>query len=98
MVGVTVIVSVPVPLAATCCGLVPVLSLTESVALCGPSALGVKPIAMVQLKVGASPPGGQLVAPVAANSALFEVTLCMYSGCGPVFFTVRFFVTVFPTG
>ena len=66
---------VPVLVNATCCGLVGVLSETDSVALRTPSVLGVKPIAIVQVRPGASPPGGQVVAPVAANSGSFEVTL-----------------------
>ena len=86
------------PLTATCCGLAAALSLIESVALCGPSALGVKPIAIVQLPKCASPAGGQLVAPVAANSGSFEVTLPTNSRFVPVFRTVRFLMTVFPTG
>ena len=54
---------VPVPESATLCGLVAVLSLIDSVALRAPSALGVKPIAIVQVRPGASPipPGGQVV-------------------------------------
>ena len=96
--GVTVISTVPVPLAATCCGLLDALSLTESVALCAPIVLGVKPIAIVQVAKCASPPGGQLVAPVAANSGSFEVTLPTNSRFVPAFLTVRFLVTAFPTG
>jgi hypothetical protein len=95
--GVTVMSTVPVPVAATCCGLLAVLSVTEIVALCGPSPLGVNPIAIVQLAKCASPPPGQVV-PVSANSASFEVTLPTNSGCVPVFLTVRFLVTVSPAG
>jgi hypothetical protein len=68
-------VIVPVPVNATCCGLVGVLSVSVSVALRAPSVLGVKPIAIVQVAKCGSPPGGQVVAPVAANSGSFEVTL-----------------------
>ena len=57
-----------------------------------------KPIAIVQLARCASPPGGQVVAPVAANSGSFDVTLPTNSGLVPVFLTVRFLVTVLPTG
>ena len=60
--------------------------------------LGVKPIAIVQVARCASPPGGQVVAPVAANSGSFEVTLPMNSEFAPVFLTVMFLVTVSPTG
>src|SRR5260370_21490298 len=98
VVGVTVMSATPVPLAATCCGLLAALSWTDSVALCGPSALGVNPIAIVQVIVGASPPPGQVVAPVAANSGSFVVTLTMNSGFVPVFLTVMFLLTVSPTG
>jgi len=38
------------------------------------------------------------VAPVAANSGSFEVTLPTNSGFVPVFLTVMFLVTVSPTG
>ena len=48
--------------------------------------------------MGASPPPGHVVAPVAANSGSFEVTLPMNSRFVPVFLTVRFLVTVSPTG
>ena len=98
LVGVTVMSIVPVPLTGTCCGLVAVLSLTERVALCGPRALVVNPIAIVQVARCASPPGGQLVAPVAANSESFEVTLPINNKFVPVFVTVRFLVAVSPTG
>ena len=75
------------------------MSWTISVALRVPSALGVKPIAIVQLAKCASPVGGQVVAPVAATSdGLFEVTLPMNSKFVPVFTTVRFLVAVSPTG
>jgi hypothetical protein len=90
--------TVPVPLAATCCGLLDALSLTESVALCAPSVLGVNPIAIVHVAKCANPPPGQVVAPVAANSGSFEVTLPMNSKFVPVFWTVMFLVTVSPTG
>ena len=97
--GVTVISIVPVPERATCCGLVGVLSLTDSVALRAPKAPGVKRIAIVQVWPGASPPDGQVVAPVAANSGSFELTLPMSNGLIlPVFLTVMFLVTVSPTG
>ena len=95
--GVTVMSTVPVPNSATCCGLVAVLSLTESVALRAPSASGVKPIAIVHVRVGESPPAGQVVAPVANSAGSLEVTLPMNSRCVPVFLTVRFLVDVSPT-
>ena len=56
------------------------------------------PIAIVQVARCASPPGGQVVAPVAANSGSFEVTLPMNSKFVPVFLTVMFLVAVSPTG
>jgi len=89
--------AVPVPLTATLCGLVDVLSKTCSVALRVPSAFGVNPIAILQLRPCASPVGGQVLTPVAANSAgSDEVTLSMNSGLVlPVFTTVRFLVLVF---
>ena len=65
--GVTVISTVPLPVSATLCGLVEVLSTIESVAPRAPSALGVKPIAIVQLVSGAIPALEQVVAPVGAN-------------------------------
>jgi hypothetical protein len=98
LVGVTDMSIVPVPVAATCCGLVLVLSLTKSVALCIPSVLGVNPIAIVQVCMDASPPPGQVVAPVAANSGSFEVTLPMNNNFVPVFLTVMFLVTLSLTG
>jgi len=98
LVGVTDIVIVPVPLTATLCGLLDALSLTDSVALCSPSALGVNPIAIVQVARCANPPAGHVVAPVAANSGSFEVTLPTNNMFAPVFFTVMILVTVFPTG
>src|ERR1035437_3131613 len=92
--------TVPVPLAVTCCGLVAVLSLTVSVAERAPVSLGVKPIAIVQVPVGASPlpPDGQVEVPTANSAGLLDETLLTNSTAWPVFLTVRFLVTVSPTG
>src|ERR1700691_213903 len=66
-----------------------------SVAVRAPSPLGVKPIAIVQLVSGAIPVVGQVVGPVAANSASDEVTLTNSGLVWPVFLTVRI---LSPTG
>src|ERR1700691_6287297 len=69
-----------------------------SVAVRAPSPLGVKPIAIVQLVSGAIPVVGQVVGPVAANSASDEVTLTNSGFVWPVFLTVRFLTILSPTG
>lgn len=89
---------VPVPLTATLCGLVAVLSLIDSVPLLAPIALGVNPMAIVQLARCASPLGGQVVAPVAANSEPLEVTPPTNNKFVPMFLTVMFLMSVSPTG
>ena len=99
--GKTVIVIVPLPLSATLCGLVAVLSLSVSVARRAPRSRGVKPIAMVQVRPGASPlpSDGQVEVPTANSAGSDEVTLPMNSGLVlPVLLTTSFMVAVSPCG
>ena len=99
--GVIVRSTVPVPLSATCCGLVAVLSLIESVALCEPAAFGVNATPSVQDVLGATVTGiaPHVPAPVTAYSVgSDEVTLPMNSGFVPMFATVMVLLTVSPTG
>src|SRR5208337_2351753 len=99
--GVTVMSTVPVPLSVTCCGLVAVLSLSVSVALCAPSVLGVNATPSVHNALGATVTGiaPHVPVPLTAYSESDGIALEMTSELVlPVFSTVRFFVTVSPTG
>ena len=92
--------AVPVPLAATCCGLVEVLSLTCSVAGRAPSALGVNAIPSVHEVTGATVTGiaPQVPVPLRTYSESDGVALEMTSAAWPLLVTVRNLVTVSPTG
>lgn len=93
--------AMPVPLRATCCGLLGVLSVNVSVAACGPTELGENATASVHDLVGASVTGigPQVPAAVTANSAESDdIALEMISGFFlPVLRIVRCFVTDWPT-
>ena len=90
----------PVPLAATLCGLVVALSVSVSDALGAPTASGVNPTPSVHDVLGASVTGiaPHVPALVTANSAgSVETALEMISALAPVLLTVRVFEAVCPT-
>jgi len=93
--------TMPVPLSETLCDPVPPLSLSVSVALCAPTALGVNATPSVHEVLGATVTGiaPHVPALVTAYSAgSDEVTFKMDSGLNwPVLLTVNVFVTVWPT-
>jgi len=93
-----VISATPVPLSVECCGLVLALSVSVSVALWAPSALGVNATPSVQFALGATVIGiaPQVPVPLSAYSAgSDETALDTTSGwVAPVLVTVRFLVTV----
>jgi hypothetical protein len=69
------------PLSATCCGLVVVLSVNVSDALCGPGELGANETAMVHEPFAASITGiGPHDPPLTTNSGSDEIALEMISG------------------
>jgi hypothetical protein len=92
--------AMPLPESVECWGLVVALSKIIRVALCAPSAAGVKATTSVQVVLGATTIGigPQVPVPLRAYSAgSDEVTLPMTSECvAPVLSTVRFFVSVCP--
>jgi hypothetical protein len=94
--------AMPLPENVDCCGLVAALSKIVSVALCEPTAFGVNATPSVQFVLGATVIGTapQVPLPLRAYSAgSDEMAFGMISGLvAPVFLTVRFFVTVWPTG
>ena len=90
----------PVPLSATCCGLLAVLSKICSVALRTPAALGVNATPSVQDFMGATVTGiaPHVPVPLRAYSESDGVAPEMTSELeAPWFWTVRFFVSVCPT-
>jgi hypothetical protein len=91
--------TMPVPLSDTRCGLVAVLSLIESVALCAPAAPGVNATASVHDVPGATITGiaPHVPVPLGAYSESDGVPLEMTRGARPEFRTVRSLVTVWPT-
>jgi hypothetical protein len=93
--------TMPVPLSATCCGLLAALSLSVSVAPCGPVASGVNATPSVQDFLGATVTGIAPHVPVprrAYSAGSDDVALEMISELVfPVLVTVRFFATVWPT-
>jgi hypothetical protein len=89
----------PVPLSAACCGLVVALSVSVSVALWAPSALGVNATPRVQFALGATVIGIAPHVPVALreySAGSDDIALDTTSGwVAPVLVTVRrLFVTV----
>ena len=92
--------AMPVPVSATCCGLVVALSVRVRVALCAPIVLGVKATPIVQFVLGATVMGitPQVPVPLKAYSESDGVALEIASAfVAPVFVTVTVFVTVWPT-
>ena len=93
--------AMPVPLSATCCGLVVALSVSVSDALGAPTASGVNPTPSVHDVLGASVTGiaPHVPALVTANSAgSVETALEMISALvAPVLVTVRVFAPDWPT-
>lgn len=90
----------PVPLSATCCGLLVALSKTCSVALCAPAALGANATPSVHDDLGATVTGigPHVPVPLRAYSESDDVAAEMTSELGlPVLSTVRFLATVWPT-
>ena len=90
----------PVPVSATCCGLVVALSVRVKVALCAPTLLGANAIPIVQLVLGATVigMGPQVPVPLSAYSGSDGVALEMVSEwVAPVLETVRFLVNDWPT-
>jgi hypothetical protein len=89
--------TVPVPVSADCCGLVPALSLRVSVALCAPSAAGANVTPSLQFPLAATVIGivPQEPAPVTINSVgSDDIALEMISGLvRPVLVTVTVFAT-----
>jgi hypothetical protein len=90
--------TMPVPLRATRCGLVAVLSLIESVALCAPAAAGVNATASVHEVSGSTVTGiaPHVPVPLGAYSESDGVALEITRGARPEFRTVRSLVTVWP--
>ena len=72
----------PVPLSAECCGLVVALSVSVSVALCGPSALGVNATPSVQFALAATVIGiaPQVPVPLSTYSGSEVIALETTSG------------------
>jgi hypothetical protein len=93
--------AMPVPLSATCCGLVVALSVSVNDAECAPTVLGENPTPSVHEVLGAIVTGiaPHVPALVTANSAgSVETALETISAlAAPVLVTVRFFVPVWPT-
>jgi hypothetical protein len=89
--------TVPVPLSADCCGLVPALSVRVRVALCAPSVAGAKVTPSLQFPLAATVIGigPQEPAPVTMNSdGSDDIALEMISGLvRPVLVTVTVFAT-----
>jgi hypothetical protein len=88
------------PKSVECCGLVVALSKIISVALCGPSAVGVNLTPIVQMVLGATVIGIAPHVPVplkAYSAGSDDVVLPMNSEwVAPVLETVRFLVSVWP--
>ena len=88
----------PVPLSATCCGLVAALSVSVSVAPCAPSAPGVNATPRVQFALGATVIGIAPHVPVPLrtySAGSDDIALDTTSECvAPVLVIVRLFVTV----
>ena len=93
-----VISATPVPLSAECCGLVVALSVSVSVAPCGPSALGVHATPSVQFVLGATAIGIAPHVPVPLSEysdGSDDIALETISGLvAPVLVTVSVLVTV----
>jgi len=93
--------AMPLPDSADCCGLVAALSNRVNVALCAPTEFGANDTPSVQFVFGASVIGiaPQVPVPLSVDSAgSDDIAFEMISGLvDPVFLTVRFFVTVWPT-
>jgi len=93
--------AMPAPESVESCGLVLALSKIISVALCGPSALGVNATPSVQLVLGATVIGIEPHVPVplrAYSAGSDDVALPMTSGwVAPVLLTVRIFARVWPS-
>jgi hypothetical protein len=92
--------AMPVPDSAECCGLLLALSSSVSVALCNPSAPGVKVTGTVQVVLGATVIGidPQVPAPLTTYSAGSETVALEMTNewVAPVLSTVKFFVAEWP--
>ena len=92
--------AMPVPLSATCCGLVVALSVSVRVALCAPTLFGENATPSVQLVLGATVmgTGPHVPVPLSAYSGFEGVALEMISElAAPVLETVRILVIDWPT-